>query len=72
MAPIKVYVTVHESLKNRYLKKVLYHKLDTFLANLEPRSVMKTNGLGIEVGLQLTNFIISLCATYIRHSRGNC
>ena len=72
MAPIKVYVTVHESLKNRYLKKVLYHKQDTFLANLEPRSVMKTNGPGIEVGLQLINSVIFLCVIYIRHSGGNC
>ena len=32
---------------------------------------MKTNGLGIEVGLQLINFEIQLRAPYIRYSRGN-
>ena len=32
---------------------------------------MKTNGLGIEVGLQLIKFVIPLRVTYIRYSRGN-
>ena len=29
---------------------------------------MKTNGLGIEVGLQVINFVTPLRVTYIRHS----
>ena len=33
---------------------------------------MKTNDLGIEVGLQLINIVIPLRVTYIRHSQGNC
>ena len=60
------------TLKTAILKTFLYHKWDTFVGNLNQRlPYMKTNGLGIEVGVQPINFIIPLCATYIRHSQGN-
>ena len=31
---------------------------------------MSTNSPGIEVGLQLINFLVPLLVTYIRHSQG--
>ena len=50
MVPIKVYLTIYESLKNSYLKKVFV----PYLASLNPRAALyEGNGPGIEVGSQL-------------------
>ena len=50
VVPIKVYLTIYESLKNSYLKKVFV----PYLASLNPRAALyEGNGPGIEVGSQL-------------------
>ena len=66
VALIKVYF---ESLKNNYLKKSfrIINKRRFYKA----LSYMKTNGLEIEVGLQLIKFVIPLPVTNIRYCRGN-
>ena len=52
VAPIKVYLTIYESLKNNYLKKVFIPW--PFLANLNRRAALyEDNDPGIEVALQL-------------------
>ena len=51
--PIKVYLTISESCKNSYLKKVFVPYVNV-LANLNLRPVLyEGNSPGIEVGLQL-------------------
>ena len=66
--PIKVNLTIYESLKNNYLKKVFIPW--PFLANLNPRAALyEDNGPGIEVGLKLyyfhNFFTCDLCKTFM-------
>ena len=51
VGPIKVYLTIYDSLKNRYLKKVFLPSINV-LANFNSRDVLyEDNSLGIEVVL---------------------
>ena len=51
VGPIKVYLTIYDSLKNRYLKKVFVPSINV-LANFNSRDVLyEGNSLGIEVVL---------------------
>ena len=52
VAPTKVYLTIYESPKNSYLKKVFVPKI--FLVNFNPKAALyEDSEPWIEVGLQL-------------------
>ena len=73
VAPIKVYWTIFESLKNSYLKKSFHTKNKRFwLTSIQGLPYMKTATPGLQLVYSFINFIIPLSVTYVRHSWCNC
>ena len=66
MALIKIYF---EIFKKSYFRESFPITNETHFYKALPN--MKTNGLAIEVGLQLIKYLIFLHVMYITHSRGN-
>ena len=72
VAPIKVYLTIYESLKNSHLKSIFRTLNKRFwLTSIQGQPYMKAMVLGLKLVYSFTNFIIPLPVTYVRYSWGN-
>ena len=67
VAPIKVYLTIYESLKNSYLK---LNKCFWF-TSIQRLPYLKATVLGLKLVYSFINFIIPWTVAYIKHSWGN-
>ena len=69
VAPIKVYLTIYDSLKNSHLK-IIFRTLNKrfWLISIQELPYMKTMALGLKLVYSFINFIIPLPVTYVRYS----
>ena len=69
VAPMKAYLKNYERFKNSYLKKFLYHKQESLLANLDPDCfICRKMAMVLKLVHSFINFVITLPATFIRDS----
>ena len=73
MAPIKICLTIYESLKNSYLKGFGTMSKKRFSQPQSKGSPMqRQTARGLKLVYSFINFVIPLPATYIRHSQRDC
>ena len=70
MTPIKLYLTISESLKNSYIFKKCSCTIDKrfWLTSIQGLPYMKITALGLKLVNSFINFIIPLPVAYLRHS----
>ena len=73
MAPIKICLTIYESLKNSYLKGFGTMSKKRFSQPQSKGSPMqRQTARGLKLVYSLINFVIPLPSIYTRHSQRNC
>ena len=70
--PYKGYLTIYESLKNSYLKKVFVYTMHKKIFQSKGSPIQKETTLGLKLVYSFINFLIRVPATYITCSKRNC
>ena len=70
--PYKGYLTIYESLKNSYLKKVFVYTMHKKIFQSKGSPMQKETTLGLKLVYSFINFLIRVPATYITCSKRNC